>query len=253
MKVIQIVGYSGSGKTGFIERLIPLLRARGEVGVIKHLGEHAFILEEEKDTSRFYEKGADLSAGIDPEKMVMVARDNRLDHALDMFSDAGIDFAIVEGFKTIPYPRIVIGDLESEGCVLRNPVPEEVLRSLSIFTDHYTMGGLVKELKKEHKEGRAGAIVTFNGMVREWTGTERTEHLDFDDDLDRKIDGLREKMKGMPGVLGVRLYHRKGRIRAGEDITYFAVLAEHRRDALRAVTETLNEMKKEVHRGGLPV
>ncbi|MCL5057026.1 MAG: molybdopterin-guanine dinucleotide biosynthesis protein B, partial [Actinobacteria bacterium] len=37
--VISFVGYSGSGKTTFLERLIPELKARNlRVGVIKHHG-----------------------------------------------------------------------------------------------------------------------------------------------------------------------------------------------------------------------
>jgi molybdopterin synthase catalytic subunit len=247
MKVIQVVGYSGAGKTGFIEKLIPLLRAKGEVGVIKHLGEHAFTLEKDKDTTRFYHQGVDISAGIDGEKAVMIVRENRLERSLRMFSDAGIQFCIVEGFKTVPFPRIVIGDLEVEGCVLRNPSPEEVISALPRFTEYYTMGGVIQEVKKAHDTSRAGAILTFNGIVREWTGEEKTEYLDFDDDLDAKIAELKQTMERIPGILGVRFYHQKGRLRAGEDITYIAVLAEHRKEALAAMSEALDELKRDVH------
>jgi molybdopterin synthase catalytic subunit len=252
MKVIQVVGYSGSGKTGFIEKLIPLLRVQGEVGVIKHLGQHPFPLEEGKDTTRFYEQQADISAGIDGEKTVMVIRENRLERTLRMFSDTGIQFCIVEGFKSVPFPRIVIGDLESEECLLRNPSPEEVIGALPRFTDYHTMGGVIQEVKKAYDTRRAGAILTFNGIVREWTGKERTEYLDFENDLDRKIAELKHTMEQIPGILGVRFYHQKGRLRAGEDITYIAVLAEHRKEALTAVSEALDELKREVHNQRIP-
>jgi molybdopterin synthase catalytic subunit len=247
MKVIQVVGYSGSGKTGFIEELIPVLRTQGEVGIIKHLGEHAFSLDEGKDTTRFYEQGIDISAGIDGEKTVMIIRENRLERTLRMFSDAGIQFCIVEGFKSVLFPRIVIGDLEIEGCVLRNPAPEEVLSVLPRFSEYHTMGGVIQEVKKAHDISRAGAILTFNGIVREWTGEERTEYLDFDNDLDRKIAELKRNMEQIPGILGVRFYHQKGRLHAGEDITYIAVLAEHRKEALAAMSEALDELKRGVH------
>jgi molybdopterin synthase catalytic subunit len=247
MKVIQVVGFSGTGKTGFIEQLIPLLRARGEVGVIKHLGEHAFSLEGGKDTTRYFETGVDVSAGIDGEKTVIIIRENQLEQALRMFSDAGIQFCIVEGFKSVPFTRIVIGDFETEGCILRNPAPGEVITALPQFNDYHTMGGVIQEVKRAHDVSRAGAILTFNGIVREWTGTERTEYLNFDDDLDRKIAELKEHMERIPGILGVRFYHQKGRLRAGEDITYIAVLAEHRREALAAMSEALDELKREVH------
>ncbi len=247
MKVIQVVGYSGSGKTGFIEQLIPLLRPKGEVGVIKHLGEHAFSLEEGKDTTRFFYQGVDISAGIDGEKTVVTIRENRLEHALRMFSDAGIMFCIVEGFKSVPFPCIVIGDLESDTCILRNPSPQEVIPALSRFREYHTMGGIIQEIKRAHDMSHAGAILTFNGIVREWTGEERTEYLDFDNDVDQKIGELKHTMERIPGILGVRFYHQKGRLRAGEDITYIAVLAEHRKEALKAMSEALDELKREVH------
>jgi Molybdopterin converting factor, large subunit len=217
------------------------------VGVIKHLGEHTFSLEEGKDTTRFFQEGATISAGIDGEKSVMIVRDNRLERALHIFSDTGIQFCIVEGFKSIPFPRIVIGDLEAEGCVLQNPAPEDVIPALPRFADYHTMEGVIQEVKREHDTTRAGAILTFNGMVREWTGKERTEYLDFDNDLDQKIEQLKQTMEGIPGILGVRFYHQKGRLRAGEDITYIAVLAEHRQEALVAMGQALDTLKKEVH------
>ncbi|MDD1679540.1 MAG: molybdopterin-guanine dinucleotide biosynthesis protein B [Methanomicrobiales archaeon] len=249
MKVIQVVGYSGTGKTRFIEELIPLLLPHGEVGVIKHLGEHTFSLEEGKDTTLFYEREGTISAGIDAEKTVIIVRENRLDHTLRMFSDAGVQFCIVEGFKSIRFPRIVIGDLETEECVLRNPSPEEVMGALSRFSEYHTMGGVVQELKKAHDTSRAGAILTFSGIVREWTEGERIEYLDFNADLSEKIVVLKNNMEKIPGILGVRFYHQKGRLRAGEDITYIAVLAEHRKEALVAMSEALDELKRGAHHG----
>lgn len=247
MKIIQVVGYSGTGKTSFIEKLIPLLKVQGEVGIIKHLGEHVYSLEKGKDTTRYYEQGIAVSAGIDSEKTVIIVREDRLEQSLRMFSDAGIDFCIVEGFKSVSFPCIVIGDLKVGESLLQNPSPEEVIPELSRFADYHTMGGVVQELKKAHDTSHAGAILTFNGIVREWTGDERTEYLDFNIRLDQKIAALKKDMEKIPGILGVRFYHQKGRLRAGEDITFIAVLAEHRREALVAVSEALDELKREVH------
>ena len=54
MKIIQIVGRSNSGKTTFIRNLIPELKKRGSVAVIKHLGDHIYNIEEGKDTIGFF-------------------------------------------------------------------------------------------------------------------------------------------------------------------------------------------------------
>jgi len=65
MKIIHIVGSSGSGKTTFIRKLIPALKRQGSVAVIKHVGDHSYTLEEGKDTTVFFETGADISVGVD--------------------------------------------------------------------------------------------------------------------------------------------------------------------------------------------
>jgi molybdopterin-guanine dinucleotide biosynthesis protein MobB len=137
MKIIQVVGRSNSGKTTFIKELIPKLKTQGRVAVIKHLGEHEFVLEPEKDTTGFFDAGADISVGIDADKSVVAIRKNSLDSALRIVFDQGMNFTIIEGFKQRAFPKIVIGDLETDNCVLTNPRPEEVIASLDAFEDFY--------------------------------------------------------------------------------------------------------------------
>jgi molybdopterin-guanine dinucleotide biosynthesis protein MobB len=133
MKIIQVVGRSNSGKTTFINTLIPELKKRGRVAVVKHLGDHDFILEKGKDTTGFFETGADISAGIDASKAVISIREAELDDILRFLDDQKMDFVIIEGYKQRPFPRIVIGDLETDHRVLTNPTPREVVESLNLF------------------------------------------------------------------------------------------------------------------------
>ena len=137
MKIIQVVGRSNSGKTTFIKQLIPKLKTHGRVAVIKHLGDHEFELEDGKDTTGFFDAGADISVGIDAHKSVAAIRNNSLESALRLLFDQGMNFAIIEGFKQRAFPRIVIGDLKTDQCVLTNPSPDEVLASLDAFEDFY--------------------------------------------------------------------------------------------------------------------
>jgi len=133
MKIIQIVGSSNSGKTTFIENLIPELKKKGTVAVIKHLGDHTYNIEEGKDTTAFFDAGADMSVGIDSEKAVAAIRKNTLDDVLGMLLDQGMDFAIIEGFKQRSFPKIVIGSLTADTCILTNPAVTEVITSLNLF------------------------------------------------------------------------------------------------------------------------
>lgn len=136
MKLIQIVGRSNSGKTTFIKDLIPALKKRGKVAVIKHLGDHEYILEKEKDTTGFFDAGADISVGIDADKAIVALRTNALDKMLHLLADQGMDFVVIEGFKQRSFPKIVIGDLEVEGCILTNPTINNVIASLDLFENY---------------------------------------------------------------------------------------------------------------------
>jgi molybdopterin-guanine dinucleotide biosynthesis protein MobB len=136
MKIIQVSGRANTGKTTFIRNLIPVLKSRGRVGVIKHLGDHEFKLDEGKDTTVFFENGADISVGIDSHKSVIALHTDNLDDLLRFLKNDGVDFAVIEGFKQRNFPKIIIGDLSSDTCILRNPTVDTVISSLALFEDY---------------------------------------------------------------------------------------------------------------------
>jgi molybdopterin-guanine dinucleotide biosynthesis protein MobB len=149
MKIIHVAGVSGTGKTTFIHSLIPVLKAHGPVGVIKHIGHHDLILEEGKDTTRFFEAGARISAGIDSEKMVSAIRETDLEEILVMLCDAGMQFAVIEGFKARPYPKIVIGGMDdAENVLMTDPTIDQVLARLDECEEFTTAEGFAKSLRK---------------------------------------------------------------------------------------------------------
>jgi molybdopterin-guanine dinucleotide biosynthesis protein MobB len=133
MKIIQVTGRSKSGKTTFIKKLVPVLNKKGRVAVIKHLGDHEFLLEEGKDTTGFFLAGAEISAGIDADKAVVSLRNTSLDAMLALLKGQGMDFVIIEGFKQRSFKKIVIGDLQVEGCILHNPTVRDVVASIDRF------------------------------------------------------------------------------------------------------------------------
>jgi len=136
MKIIQIVGRSNSGKTTFIKNLIPELKKKGTVAVIKHLGDHDYHLEEGKDTTVFFNAGAEITIGIDSHKSVVAIRNNTLETMLDLLVNQNTDYVVIEGFKQKSFPKIVIGSLTIENCILRDPDIETVLESLNRFEDY---------------------------------------------------------------------------------------------------------------------
>lgn len=136
MKIIQVAGRSNSGKTTFIKKLIPELKKIGPVGVIKHLGDHEYHLEDGKDTTVFFQAGADITTGIDSEKSVCTIHNPDLDAILKLYAGRGICFVVIEGYKQRSFAKIVIGSLEIDRCVLKDPTTTDVLGALHLFDDY---------------------------------------------------------------------------------------------------------------------
>lgn len=136
MKIIQVVGRSNSGKTTFIRNLVPELKKHGRTAVIKHLGDHDYRLEEGKDTTHFFDAGAEIAVGIDSHKSVVAIHNNTLEGMLDLLFSRGIDITVIEGFKQKPFPKIVIGNLAIDNSILTNPDIATVIASLHLFADY---------------------------------------------------------------------------------------------------------------------
>lgn len=112
MKIFGFAGWSGSGKTTLIERLVPVLIARaGRVSLIKH-AHHAFDIDHPgKDSFRHREAGCS-------EVLVSSARRYALMHELRGEREltlpelvarlAPCQLVLVEGFKTVPIPKLEV-------------------------------------------------------------------------------------------------------------------------------------------------
>jgi molybdopterin synthase catalytic subunit len=211
MRVVQFAGWSGTGKTTLIEEVIDGAPSGLAIGVIKHLGGvHPFALDPGRDTTRFYEKGARVVTGIDAAKGVTVERSDTLFAALDRLSDAGCGLALVEGFKTVPFGRVVIGDLPSDRCVLRNPTAHEVLAALDRFDEYVSPGGLLRACRD-----RAGGDGVF-----ECSGTLRAAPALAGDRA--FLDRLEARCASAPGVVAAGVH---GRVYAGAGTIVLALIA----------------------------
>lgn len=106
--ILGIVGYSNSGKTTLIERLIAVMRQDGiRVAVIKHDAHNFQIDHEGKDSWRFTQAGADVTALISDSRSALF--ENRLlplETLLDRITD--VDLILVEGFKRASWPKILV-------------------------------------------------------------------------------------------------------------------------------------------------
>ena len=112
MKAIGFIGYSNTGKTTLIEKLIPLFRARGlSVSAIKN-AHHGFDMDRPgKDSYRYREAGAGQVLIATGERWALLtetpAQPSSLDALLAML--APCDLVIIEGFKSEgQIPRIEV-------------------------------------------------------------------------------------------------------------------------------------------------
>jgi len=189
MKVIHIAGFSNTGKTTFITELLPELEKLGPVGVVKHVGHHGYTLPEGKDTTRFFAAGAASSVGIDSRQSVLLLQENNLERVLELLCDTGIQYAVVEGFKEKPYPKILIGNVPgAEHVILEDPLVKDVLEHLEGFFNLTTPEGLSKEIQRDCTPG----MTTLVSTIPINRNSPKEKITDLRGELDKKIRELRE-------------------------------------------------------------
>ncbi len=112
MEVFGLAGWSGSGKTTTMERLLPAFQERGiSVSTIKH-AHHAFDIDQPgKDSFRHREAGAKEVMVSSANRWVLM-HENRGDtepspeELITRMSPA--DLILIEGFKTWPHPKLEV-------------------------------------------------------------------------------------------------------------------------------------------------
>lgn len=113
--MIGFAGFSGSGKTTFLEKLVKELIARGlRVGVIKHDG-HGFQMDHEgKDTHRYRIAGANCVGISSANGWAILGQKEVTPDAMRQAMLAGckddgrLDLILVEGYKHASFPKIEV-------------------------------------------------------------------------------------------------------------------------------------------------
>jgi molybdopterin-guanine dinucleotide biosynthesis adapter protein len=112
MKIFGFAGYSGSGKTTLIERLIPLITAKGlTVSLIKH-AHHTFDVDQPgKDSYRHRAAGCTEVLITSSRRWALIhelrgAPEPELSEQIRHISP--VDLLLVEGYKREPIPKLEI-------------------------------------------------------------------------------------------------------------------------------------------------
>jgi molybdopterin synthase catalytic subunit len=99
------------------------------------------------------------------------------------------------------------------------------------------------------KQGSDGAVVVFDGIVRDNTRGRRTLYLDYEayeEMASRQMKELSEQAVSRFGVRGVTLVHRLGRLLVGETSVLIIVASAHRAAAYEASRWLIDTLKKTV-------
>ena len=71
------------------------------------------------DTKRHFDAGADVVIGLGEARLKVTRERGDLDSALADLQAEGVDYAVVEGFKHSPLPKIVMADIDVPNMVRR--------------------------------------------------------------------------------------------------------------------------------------
>ncbi|MGE5390961.1 MAG: molybdopterin-guanine dinucleotide biosynthesis protein B [Deltaproteobacteria bacterium] len=113
--VVGFVGYSNSGKTTIVSKLVSILKSRGyRVAAVKHAS-HGYDMDMPgKDSWQHFEAGADQVVVVGPESFSHHYRGTaKLLDVINVISE--VDIILVEGFKTEPIPKIEIISQDNPG------------------------------------------------------------------------------------------------------------------------------------------
>ncbi|MDN5331729.1 MAG: molybdopterin-guanine dinucleotide biosynthesis adapter protein [Tepidanaerobacteraceae bacterium] len=158
MRVVGFAGFSNSGKTTLITRIVKRLKERGvKVGVIKHTP-HGFDVDE-SDTGRIYTAGADVVIASSEKELL---RMERLEQAVSLNDILGelkdVELVLVEGYKSDCLPKII---------VYGNQITP---KDLKLLEDNDVKGVIMLDINKIHsiKEELKGLDIkkSENGDIR---------------------------------------------------------------------------------------
>jgi molybdopterin synthase catalytic subunit len=96
---------------------------------------------------------------------------------------------------------------------------------------------------------RAGATVTLDGYVREWTRGRRTLYLVYEAYAPmalRELERLGRQVHEQFDITHIGIVHRTGRLEIGETSVVISISAPHRRAAFAACEWAIKELKRTV-------
>lgn len=167
MKVMGIVGWSGSGKTSLLVEVLPLLRERGlKVSTMKH-AHHRFDVDSAgKDSYRHREAGASEVLVVTSSRWVLMHElreepEPSIEALIERMTP--VDLLLIEGFKTHSHPKLEI-HRESEGKPLLCLEDAEIV---AVASDRPLPELRIPVLDLNDPDAVVEFILTYTGLQRD--------------------------------------------------------------------------------------
>lgn len=107
---------------------------------------------------------------------------------------------------------------------------------------------VVAELVAAVEDRAAGAVVTFDGMVRDHDGGRGVSSLSYSahPTASEIVEGIARRVAQQPGLRAIAVVHRVGELSIGDTALGVAVSADHRAPAFEALREIVEQVKVEL-------
>ncbi len=154
-----------------------------------------------------------------------------------------VDFAIVL-WDEVPSRLTAMPEVYKISLEHRSEEVETSIQQLNTMPEWVTLKVIIKAVKSNPLINKAGAILTFTGIVR---GDAKALLFDiYESEAQKRIETIASDLRRLEGIVDVQIHHRSGRIHLGEDIVYIVVAASHRQEGFAALKEAIERIKLEV-------
>ncbi len=166
MKVMGIVGWSGSGKTSLVVEVLPILKEAGlKVSTMKH-AHHRFDVDKPgKDSFRHREAGASEVLVVTSSRWVLMHESREeLEPSIESLIErmTPVDLLLIEGFKTHNHPKLEIHRASEGNPLLCQDDPEIV----AVASDSPLPNLRIPRLDLNNPGAIAEFILTHTGFNR---------------------------------------------------------------------------------------
>jgi molybdopterin synthase catalytic subunit len=120
-----------------------------------------------------------------------------------------------------------------------------LLERVRIQEEDFSVEDETRKIKESSK--RIGGIVTFLGTARDFSKGRDIHKIDFEfypGMAEKKLAEIREQALRDYDIIDLSIIHRVGQIEIGQNIVLIVVGAEHRKDAFKACSWCIDELKR---------